>query len=460
MQRAIYRNVILPTFDRLKRRSTFAYWSDLDKSQWLSREELESRQILALTKLLVHAQAHCPYYRDAWSRAGLFAKDLQSLDDFRNWPLIGRETINANREQMKATDRNWKLIAKSTGGSSGEPLHFFLDNVSNDRRTAAAHRGYSWAGAEPGTKQVYLWGAAIGRQSARHRWKEYLYQRWLHRRHMISTFDLSEANVPRFFAELNHYRPEAIVAYTNPLYVFARSLEERGLRPHAPNSIVVGAEKLHAFQREVIERVFRAPVFETYGSREFMLIGAECEQHCGLHLTMEHLIVEIVDDEGHPVPSGQEGNIVVTDLFNYGMPFVRYVTGDRGVAGFDSCGCGRGLPLLREVVGRQLDVLTTPDGRTVAGEFFPHLMKDFRSIRRFQVVQDCPEEIAISLVIDAHWTESQRRQLTDTVRETVGPLASVIVHEVDDIPLTHAGKFKVVVNNCAPRTSVGEACRG
>src|SRR4029077_12302961 len=165
--------------------------------------------------------------------------------------------------------------------------------------------------------------------------------------------------------------------YTNPLYEFARYIQREGLSTVSPRSIIVGAEKLYPFQRSLIEEVFRAPVFETYGSREFMLIGAECDRHAGLHLSMENLLVEILDDDGSPTPAGQEGNVVITDLFNYGMPFVRYVNGDRAVAGFDLCPCGRGLPLLKKVVGRQLDVLETLDGRKVPGEFFPHLLKEF-----------------------------------------------------------------------------------
>src|SRR5207247_2590258 len=100
-------------------------------------------------------------------------------------------------------------------------------------------------------------------------------------------------------------RPDAIVAYTNPLYSLARALDEKGVKPYSPKSIVVGAEKLHNFQRVLIERIFQTPVFETYGSREFMLIGAECDHHAGLHLTMEHLLVEVVDDDGHPTPDGR-----------------------------------------------------------------------------------------------------------------------------------------------------------
>src|SRR5207253_162083 len=161
---------------------------------------------------------------------------------------------------------------------------------------------------------------------------------------------LREDRVPLFLERLNRYRPDVIVAYTNPLYVFAQSLEERRLAPFSPKAIIVGAEKLFPFQRALIEKVFAAPVFETYGSREFMLIGGECDRHEGLHLTAETLLVEVLDDDARPTPEGEEGNVVITDLSNYGMPFVRYVNGDRAVAGWGTCSCGRGLPLMRKVV--------------------------------------------------------------------------------------------------------------
>jgi phenylacetate-CoA ligase len=192
--------------------------------------------------------------------------------------------------------------------------------------------------------------------------------------------------------------------------------------------------------------VFHAPVFETYGSREFMLIGAECDQHAGLHLSLENLLVEIVDDDGRPTPAGQEGNVVITDLFNYGMPFVRYVNGDRAVAGFPLCPCGRGLPLLTKVVGRQLDTLTMPDGRKVPGEFFPHLIKEFPCVRRFQVVQDAVDRITLKLVVDGGLTLAERESLLHEIRRGTGSAVQIQLDLVNDIPLTKAGKHRVVVH--------------
>ena len=441
----LYRHLLLPLFDGVvKGRRTMTHWRDAEQTQWWSRGQLEELQLHSLRSLLKHAEQTCPYYGADWSARGLDAARLQSLSDLAAWPLLTRDMIRQFRLKLRTT-APVKRMTKATGGSSGEPLQFDLDSGSNDRRTAMTHRGYGWAGAAPGTKQLFIWGTAVGNVPAWKRIKMDLHHRF--DRHLIlSCFEFTPDRMRRHFERMNRYRADVIVAYTNPLYEFARFLKREGLTPAKPKSIVVGAEKLHDFQRELIEEVFRAPIFETYGSREFMLIGAECDRHTGLHLSMENLLVEILNEDGSPTPHGEEGNVVITDLFNYGMPFVRYVNGDRAVAGFDMCPCGRGLPLLKKVTGRRLDTLETPDGRKIPGEFFPHLIKEFPAVRRFQVVQEKLELITVKLVVDGGLTLAEREQLLSEVRKCTGAQVDIRLQMVDDIPLTNAGKLKVVVN--------------
>jgi phenylacetate-CoA ligase len=444
---SLHRTVVLPLFEgTYKGRKTLSYWRDLERSQWQPRAVLEQGQVESLRRLLRHAQANCPYYREAWEEHGLSSERVGSLADLVQFPLTTREAIRANRQRMRVELPGQRMLTKATGGSSGVPLQFDLNMESHERRTAATYRAYGWAGAGPGTRQLYLWGVPLGQRPWRKRVKDRLWDR-LQRRLTLNSFELSRDSVPEFLLRLNRYRPEVIVAYTNPLYVFARALDELNARPYSPRSIVVGAEKLHSFQRDLIQRVFRAPVFETYGSREFMIVGGECERHAGLHLTAENLIVELVDDEGRRTPDGEEGNVVVTDLTNYGMPFVRYVTGDRALAGFEQCACGRGLPLLRKVVGRQLDIIETPDGRSVPGEFFPHLIKDFPAVERFQVVQEVLERVEVRLVVRPDWDEASRDRLGTELHKVLGPEVFLDVRQVSDIPLTSAGKLRVVVRN-------------
>lgn len=445
----LYRHLLLPLFDGLiKGRRTLPYWRAAEESQWWSRDQLEQFQLCALRNLLHHAATTCPFYQQLWRTRELDPGRVQSLNDFHAWPLVTRETIREHRLRMR-TRLPMKLLTKGTGGSSGEPLQFDLCHDSNDRRTAMMYRGYGWAGGQPGTKQLYIWGSHVGHVPAWKRWKAALHHR-LDRHCVLSCFEFTPEKMEAHWQSLKRYRPEVIVAYTNPLYEFARFLKIHNYRPYVSRSVIVGAEKLHDFQRALIEDVFQVPVFETYGSREVMLIGAECERHAGLHVTMENLLVEILDDHGRPTPVGEEGNIVVTDLFNYGMPFIRYVNGDRGIASIETCPCGRGLTLLKKVTGRRLDVLETPDARKIPGEFFPHLIKEFPSVRRFQVEQTAREQIIVRLVADGGFTLADRQLLVDEIRKVAGDVVQIDLQYVDHIPLTRAGKHNVVIQRLRP----------
>jgi len=450
MLTALYGRLLLPFHERiLHGRRTFRYLAELERSQWLSPAELAEKQLDSLKRLLTYAKKHCPHYSQEWERLGLRPEAISSLADFAKWPVTTREAIHGHRQQMRSTEPGLKIISKATGGSSGVPLQFDLNVESHERREAATYRGYGWAGAGPGTRQFFLWGVAVGTRTRKQRWKDRMYNA-VHRRTVVSSFSLSQQNVPDILSELNACRPHTIVAYTSALYYFAREIADRKLVPFSPRSLIVGAEKLHPFQRVLIERVFGAPVFETYGSREVMLMGADCDRHTGLHLTAENLLIEVTDDDGRPTPDGQEGNVLVTDLTNYGMPFIRYMNGDRAIAGFRNCDCGRGLPMLTKVAGRQADMLRTPSGRVLTGLFFPHFLKDFPAVERFLVTQEELDAVRVDLVLRKDRGTFDRAAVTSGIADYLGPDVRLEIAEVADIPLTAAGKQRVVVSKVSP----------
>ncbi|PAY21318.1 capsule biosynthesis protein CapK [Rhodopirellula sp. SM50] len=441
-----YQKWILPAFESgLKRRKTFHHWRELETSQWWPPQQIAALQVRRLRDLLAHCNAHSAWYRDRWADHGIDVDAVSSLDDLSALPITTRDMIRDHADAIRSRHPAIAFVSKATGGSSGAPLRFLIERDANDRRVAAAFRGYGWAGACPGTKQSHLWGVNLNTLSWRQHLKECLYARLLYRRDMLNSFELSESNVSRYVNRLNRYRPKVLVAYANPLFVLARAIEERGLPIHRPESIIVGSEKLYDHQRELIERAFGSPVFETYGSREFTLIAAECDRHRGLHVTSENLIVEVVDDDGNPSAPGEEGQILVTDLFNTAMPFVRYAIGDRAVAGTGSCDCGRGLPLLEKIVGRQMDVLHLPDGRHLPGAFFPHIIKDIPAIRQFQAVQTRRDVIRLQLVVDDHWNADDRDALRQRILQNIGDSSQLEIQRVDQIQLTAAGKMRVVI---------------
>ncbi|HEX3926380.1 MAG TPA: hypothetical protein VHW65_00135, partial [Gemmatimonadales bacterium] len=189
----------------LKRRPVFRYWRELDASQWWPTERIAALQFERLRQLLLHAQANSPWYQGTWRVGGLDARQLSKMADFTHWPVIDRDTIRTHRMAMRASGGRTRLIQKATGGSSGVPLQFDLDSDSNERRMAAWHRGYGWAGAAPGTRQWYLWGSPPSSTADWKKRKGRLYDA-LYRRTTVSCFDLSETTVPSFAESLARTR--------------------------------------------------------------------------------------------------------------------------------------------------------------------------------------------------------------------------------------------------------------
>ena len=173
-----------------------------------------------------------------------------------------------------------------------------------------------------------------------------------------------------------------------------------------------------------------------------MLVASECEHHDGLHVNADHLLVEL-PGAGPQLPA----ELAITDLSNYGMPFLRYLNGDLATAhaGGD-CACGRALPRLGQVVGRKLDMIRSADGRLLPGEFFPHMLKDVAGVRRFQVVQDTLDRFTLKVVPGPEFGDAQEAYVHREVAKVLGSDASLVLERVDDIPLTHSGKFRVTVS--------------
>lgn len=444
----VLRYGVFPFHERvIRRRHIATHRRFIDQSQWWPRERLLTHQWQELQRLLTHAYAQSPYWRGVFDAAGRTPQTITSYSDFQALPTLTKRDIRAHRADMVARDHAGRTWTKSTSGSTGEPFSFDYTPDSYDWRVAVSRRGYGWAGYEEGMRQVSVWGAfSIGPRPSYLLLKDRLRDR-MAGRILLDALKLDETRMAEIFDTVNRFKPWNIVGYANPLHAFARYVSARGGLRVPIHSAISAAEKLYPHQRHDIEAAFGCPVFETYGCREFMLIGAECEQHQGLHVSAENLFVEVLTESGRPARNGESGELVITDLHNYGMPFIRYRMGDTAVWSDDVCACGRGLPLLKEVTGRMLDAIRTADGTVVPGEFFPHVFKEFREVRQYQIVQDTLDALRVRIVkaqgFDATVEANIRRQL----RRMFDDSLTMQFEYLDEIPLTPAGKLRVTVSN-------------
>jgi phenylacetate-CoA ligase len=439
---SLFRRVLYPAYESgLRRRRTLAHLREYERDQWRSADELHALQWRKLQALIAHCWERVPFYRQWWGGTGMASPaDIRDRADYARLPLLTKPVIREQAEAMIAPAYRGALYFKTTGGSTGEPLRFGYTRESYERRVAVMFRGYGWSGAHLGQRTAYLWGAPVAAPAGFALFKDRLYHAVFNRR-MLNAFDMDERRMAEYADAIDRFRPETIVSYVGPLVELAQWIERKGRTPHRPRRILGAAEALHPHQRELLERVFGAPTYDTYGCREFMLIAAECEHRDGLHLNSDHLYVEFAAGPDATGPS----DLIVTDLHNFGMPLMRYVNGDLGTPGATTCACGRGLPKLAKVDGRKLDALRLRDGRLIPGEYIVYVFLPVKGVKQYQVVQREPDALQVRLVPDADYDSAVHALIRDGIRKLAGDGIAIAFETVDAIALTSSGKRRVVV---------------
>lgn len=442
---ALIRNLFHPVYRALRGENISKLLGELDEAQWLPAERLEEIQWRRLLKLLDHVSTHVPYYRDLLEAEGIRVSEIGNIGDFASIPFLTKEIIRENGDRMASRDPVRKGYATSTGGSTGDTLYFCCDSAAAPIRRANTWRQLQNLGIEIGDRQMRFWGFAFEKSRAKRAAK--VIKRFLNNLRTVSTFDLSEQRMKEYAGLERYFRPSLIVAYPSALALFADFCGKAGLELHPPRAIVTSGEQLYPHQKESIESAFAAPVYNRYGSREFADVACECPRREGLHISNDLYVVELIHRSGRPAEEGETGEIVVTDLSNYYMPFIRYRTGDLAVRTARMCSCGRGMPLLQSVEGRAFDVIVTGEGKAVGGFFWTHLSRSVPGIRSFQIEQDDPGRATFRIVPGPDWKDAYIEALEKELRATCGEGFVVDFRIVEDIPLTRSGKSKFIISD-------------
>lgn len=436
----VYQTLILPGTAR----RTWQFWREAERRQWWPAERIASFQLAELKRLLEHAYQHCPWYREQWLRQGIAPADIHTVADFGKVPCLTKNDIRQHHHEMASRMPQGRVYSHSTGGSTGKPLTFFIDRRSYEWRQAIRMRAYNWARAADGEKVAYLWGTPITKRLPLQEAKVRCHDALL-RRKILNTYEMNDAILHEYLGRIRRFRPQAIVGYVSSLVSVAQFLQKESSSVAGLHAVLTTAETLFPPQRQLLEEAFQAPVFNSYGSREFMNIASECDRHQGLHVQADNLLVECLRD-GQPTRAGEVGELVVTDLHNYGMPFIRYRTEDLAVPEERPCDCGRGLPLLRSVEGRSLDVLQLPDGRLLSGLYFTGLLLEkYQQLQQLQVVQDRLDHLILRIVA-AQDQERAVQAFCADVQTKVGPGVALSLERPADLPPNSSGKRRITIN--------------
>ncbi len=440
---ALVAGVLFPLHENLKGHDTNRRLRQLERSQWWAAATLEADQLARLRTFLGTIGSNVAYYRDLFRRSDFQPASIRSASDLAQLPILTKSTIRAHHAAfLRAGARG--LTTYSTGGSTGEPLQLFVGPARITADVAHRRRAMRWWGVDIGDPEIVLWGSPIEvtRQDRVREFRDRLFRSTL-----LSAAGMTPRRMDEYLDTVVRVRPAQLFSHASVLCELAAHAERTGraLTGLGTRVVFVTSEELYDYQRVQLERVFGCPVANGYGGRDAGFIAQECPKG-GMHLSVEDIVVEIVDDRGAPVPRGSSGEIVVTHLASDDFPFVRYATGDIGILHDTPCACGRGLPLLRELHGRADDLLLATDGSRVPGQMVVHLVKGLPEIEAFKLIQETPDLVRILLVASAEIAEEAKSSIVAGVRARLGEGMRVEFEKVETIPREASGKYRTVVS--------------
>jgi phenylacetate-CoA ligase len=439
------RHVIFRAHELLTRRDTLSDARELEETQWLAPAGLRALQEKKLSLLIRHAVRNVPHYRQCLADADRRVNRSEAFDALSQFPLQSKDDIRRAGDSLLWKAAPGKVTKSCTGGSTGEPLVFCTDRRRQAYDQAARMRSHRWFGVELGDCEVLLWGSPIEqRRTDRVR---SLRDRFLNQ-HLLDAFRMSPERMDAYVDVWNRLQPAALFGYPSSIALFIRHVRTRGrvLNTRRLRTVFVTGEVCYPHDRREIEDGFQVPVADGYGSREAGFIAHQCPQGC-MHVTAENVIVEIIRD-GRTVPIGETGEIVITHLDAYAMPFIRYCTGDFGRLLPGRCRCGRGLPLMDVVEGRSTDFLTLPDGTIKHALSIIYPLRELEGVRRFRVTQQADFGVTVEVVAEKSMTAEA---IASRVRPVLGETVPLGVRLVDAIETTASGKFRYVVSHARQR---------
>lgn len=415
------------------------YWREIEVTQHWDEARLRELQWQRLNGMLRFVYANNDFYRTRFDTAGLRPENVRTPEDVRRIPILTKEEIRWNtREMISSSYRLEELMKFKTGGSTGKSLELYFTEECSEQRNACARRHDRWTGWQPGEAIGALWGNPKRPHSLKERIVDLLVQPVIY----LDTMEFTDDTVSRFAADWQAARPTLLFGHAHSLYLLAVHARRLGIDTIRPTGILSTSMMLLPHERAVIESVFGLKVFDRYGCEEVSLIAAECEQHQGMHLNIEHLYIEFLREDDTPAAPGEPGRIIVTDLMNRAMPFIRYQVEDVGVPSGRQCACGRGLPLMESVAGRVADFLIAPDGTRVAGvSLIENTLTKMPGIAQMQIVQETRELIRLNVVRAEDYPESTTTELINYFSCIFGGMYIDIVF-VDEILPEKSGKYR------------------
>ncbi len=415
-----------------------------DQSQWWPERELLAYQLGQIGPMLRHFIDTSPFYGERMKATELDLAAPLTLEGFLSIPPLTRSDIQSAGISLlsgKIPKDHGRVLTASSSGSTGRPVTAYKTNVNQTFHRALNLRNHLWHkrdfSAKFATIRGYDPGVAMAPEGKHS-------QTWTSVYKTGPSIQLNSAHCT--LGEQVHWitkeRPPYILSYPTNLHALALRCEELGLRMPWLKSVITFSEALSPGQREVIEGYFGVLVEDMYSAAEVSMIAVQCpDVPENYHVQSENVLMEVVDDDGSPSPIGETGRILVTDLHNFAMPFIRYEIGDLAVFG-EPCTCGRGLPTVRRIFGRTRNMLRLESGEQIFPDIAALHLNEIAPLRQYQMIQKTYADIEMKLNLARPFEGDEEEHMRKMILDALGrPFNLHLVH-VEDIPRHPNGKFE------------------
>jgi len=444
----VSRKLIYPLQETLLNRPTFSYLQALEKSQWLSRAELETLQLQKLQTLLVTAQQHSPWHAQR-IKSSEMNLDAISLEELRKLPLMTRADVQQHGQEMVWPEVPGGAYRYTTGGSSGSPLIFNFGRTRQASDAAGRIRARRWWGVNVGEPELYLWGAPVELNKTD---KIKTIRDRLLNQLVLNAFEMSPDNMSTYLIMIQKFKPKCIYGYASSLALLASYAlqNNRQLSLPALKVVCTTGEPLYPEQRQLISEFFKVPVANEFGSRDAGFI-AHANSHQQMLVLSESNILEVLDADGRPVKPGEMGEAVITGLCSEAQPFIRYRTGDMVKLSVETDKDGRGLHVLDEIVGRSTDFIVHQNGSIVHALAAIYVLRETLGVEQFKIIQEAINEFEILIVNNVFWSSASLTVIEDKFKGRFGSACKIHVQLVTKIPTEASGKTRQVVSKVQPQ---------
>lgn len=409
-----------------------------DKIQHLSYEKRREFQMQELRRVVTHAYQHTRYYRRLFDEYDIRASQIQDFSDIKKIPILTKDIVSEHLAEMVSDTVSEKdLIYVMTGGSTGKTLGLYVTPMSEKKRMAFTWLNWHCMGYKPGMPCAVLRGNVV-----KDGW--FCYERgdnYL----ILSTYELSDVNMERYLKKIEEFSPQFIRGYPSALEILAKYILKNNI-PFNYNArirgIATSSEALYPIQKQLIEKAFRARVFDWYGNCEQVGAIGMCAEG-RYHEVMEHSYLEFLDDVGNDAIAGY-ANIIGTTFINEAVPFIRYQTGDAVTLGEEdtSCLCGIQARNIECIEGRGADMLKTRNGNLISVTALNSHSDIFDNARRIQYYQDTPGIVVLKIVRAPDFGDDDMKKIRAELGEKFTDQMELRFAFVDDIPLTPRGKYR------------------